>query len=566
MAVVLLSHFKLLWLDELITLHIARLAGPAAIWRALVNGADPNPPLTHIVVHLCRALFGERELALRLPAAVGYWIGLLSLFLYLLRRLPGTYALAGTLLSMCMASFEYSYESRSYGIFYGLAMLAFYCWSRTVDPERTGSERRNALIGMTLALATGISTNYFAVLAFFPIAGGELARTINPLRIQRRNGCGPAAAFDLRIWAALAVAGTPLLVYRPLIAHSIEQFAPYAWNKVSMDQVFDSYTEMVEIVLYPILALFLFAIVVQFISWSFANICTMCRAEIRPRWFASLINRRRSPGPVPAHELAGIFCLMAYPFLGYIVASIRGGMLSPRFVIPVCLGFSIAAMLVAFQLFSQTPRAGLCFALLFLAWFVSRTSVVGYWYSEQKDSFYKVLARLPKAERSVPADAPIVIPDPLFALTFQHYAPPEFTRRVVFPVDFPAVRSYRHDDSPEENLWAGRDSIYSLRIVSLATLQQDAGPYLMIASDGNWLLQDLSEHRYLYRRLPIDTRAGAIGGFTPLFHGVPSFYVGSGDRNDYFADSRQAIPFRVEDNLPGAKPHAEIDAMQVSGR
>ena len=35
-----------------------------------------------------------------------------------------------------------------------------------------------ALIGMVVALAAGISTNYFAVLAFLPPAFGELVRTV----------------------------------------------------------------------------------------------------------------------------------------------------------------------------------------------------------------------------------------------------------------------------------------------------------------------------------------------------------------------------------------------------
>ena len=50
-----LSSLKLLWLDELITLHIARLGSVSAIWQALGRGADPNPPLTHLLVHLCLA-------------------------------------------------------------------------------------------------------------------------------------------------------------------------------------------------------------------------------------------------------------------------------------------------------------------------------------------------------------------------------------------------------------------------------------------------------------------------------------------------------------------------------
>jgi hypothetical protein len=560
LAVVGLSHFKLLWLDELITLHIARLAGPAAIWNALAHGADPNPPVTHLLVHYSRAIFGERELALRLPAIVGYWIGLLSLFLYLLRRLSVTWALSGTLMSMCMASFEYSYESRSYGIFYGLAMLAFYMWSRAVDSDRSLSQQRTALFFTAVALALGISTNYFAVLAFLPIAAGQCARAIQKIyRTRIRYGIDSnlsaqiATTFELRIWVALVIAALPLLIYRPLITNSIAQFAPYAWNKVSLDQVFDSYTQMVEVVLYPILALFILALLAYLVTLPFQRVCVECRNEVRPKWLAVWINRRSWELAIPSYEAVGVLFLMAYPFLGYVIASIRGGMLSPRFVIPVCFGFAIGGVLVAYQLFGQWARSGLAVLVLFLLWFVCRESVVGYWYAEQKQCLYKVLDHLPEAEQSVPPNSPIVIPDPLLALTFQHYAPANVASRIVFPVDFPAIREYRHDDSPEENLWAGRNSIYSLHILPIATFEKNVGPYLIIASDGNWLLQDLSDHLYTYTRLPINTRAGAIGGFTPLARGVPTFYWTSGDKSRYFAYFQKTIPFRRSDNLPGAK-------------
>jgi hypothetical protein len=115
-------------------------------------------------------LFGEYEFALRLPVMIGYWIGMVALFQFLRRRVSATWALAAVFMSMSMAAFQYSYESRSYGIFYGLAMLAVYCWSCTVDPATSSRRRWFALIGMVVALAAGISTSYIAVLAFIPIA------------------------------------------------------------------------------------------------------------------------------------------------------------------------------------------------------------------------------------------------------------------------------------------------------------------------------------------------------------------------------------------------------------
>src|SRR6185437_6471673 len=300
-----------------------------------------------------RALFGDHTWAYRLPDFIGYWVGLLCLFLYLRRRVPGTWAIAGSLLSMCMASFEYSYESRSYGVFYGLAMLAFFCWALTVDPMRSTRARTFALAGMVFGLAAGISTNYFAVLAFLPIAAGEATRTVSWARDQAqvRGWIRLLPAIDWRIWIGMAVAATPLLGYRGLIAHSIAQFAPYAWNKVSVDYVFDSYTEMVEIILFPLVALFVFAAGLTVGVRQAAALCVPCQERVVPGWVHALVETGPSEPPIPWHEAAGVFAFMAYPFLGFLIASIKGGMLSPRFVIPVCFGFAIAGTVVAWRTF-----------------------------------------------------------------------------------------------------------------------------------------------------------------------------------------------------------------------
>lgn len=563
-VVVVLSGFKLLWLDELITLHIARQASVGAIWNALAQGADPNPPITHILVHYSRLAFGDHELAYRLPAIAGYWVGLVTLFAYLLRRVPPPWALAGTVLSMTMAAFEYSFESRSYAILYGLAMLAMFCWSVTVDSRSRINVRNLALVGMIFALAAGISTNYFAVLAFLPIAGGELARSIRKLTASPAPRRALLQAIDLRIWFGLALAGSTLLAYRSMIAHSIAEFAPHAWNKVSFDQVFDSYTEMVEIVLYPILALFVFALVLYFISRQVAPLETENRGAVSGRWFGSLLLSRSWQLPVPLHEGVAIFLLMAYPILGYIVASIRGGMLSPRFVIPVCFGFAIAATLIAFRLFRIQPRAATIMLCFCLAWFIARESVVAHMYSEQKQAFYRILDRIPQAQAALPSGVPIVIPDPLLALTFHHYAPPSLASRIAFPVDFPAIRHFRHDDSPEENLWAGRNSLYTLPILPLADFQHSANHYLVVANDGNWLLRDLRVHHYPVHRLPIDTRAEAIGGFTPLAHGTPSFFTSTGDAVTPPDSVRHfhLRPFHVADNLPDSNAIIPVETDQ----
>lgn len=547
-AVSTLSHFKLLWLDELITFHIANLGNFREIWQALAYAADPNPPLTHLAVLLSMRLFGTHELALRLPAIIGYWSGLLALFLFFIRRVPLIWALAGVFFSMANAAFDYSYESRSYGIFYGLAMIAFLCWTDAIDPLLSATRRRVALCGMTLALALGISSNYFAVLAFFPIAGGEIVRTVRLGRLYSHFGLSRRSAMHFSTWATLTLAATPMLAFRPLIQRSIAQFAPHAWNKVSLDQVFDSYLQMVEVILPPTIVLLILAFAVSLLS----RLCAHCREHLQPRWLSHLADHHAAHHPLslPLHEAAAVLLLMLYPFLGYLVASIKGGMLSPRFVIPVCLGFAIAGTISAFRVFGHLRYAGMIALTLAFAVFLGRAINVGYNYSQQRATFYQVLNNIPSAA----SNKPIVVADPLMVLTLQHYAPPAVASRIVFPVDFPAIRKVRGEDSPEENLWAGRNSIYHLPIVTLADFQRNAGDYLILASDGNWLVRDLWTHSYPVSRLNISFPAGTIKGFTPLNHADPVFFVAAGDRTYRTDLCPSPMPFLAAANLPSAPP------------
>lgn len=563
------SSVKLLWLDELITVHLAQLGSMHALWQALASGADPNPVLTYVLVHWSMIIFGHHEFAYRLPAMVGYWIGLLCLFVFLRQRLGGSWAIFGCLASMSMAAFDYSFESRSYAIVYGFAMLALLSWSIVAKPDVDPRARRLGLAGMIVALAAGISTNYFAVLAFFPPAVGEVVGTITRFRTRQNNQessshrGGPPLwnSVDLPVWLALVVSAAPLMVYLPLIKHSIAEFAPYAWNKVSLSQAVDSYTEMVEIILYPMLALAAAGIAV----WIARRWLVPAEYNAAPGWVAAVFAPRVAEPAILPHEAAAILALAAYPFWGYLVASIRGGMMSPRFVIPVCLGFAIAGAVIAQYLFRELPNIESVLIVVVLCWFCCREAVVGYWYKQQKDSFYRVVDSLGQAQQNMPAGSSIAIPDPLLVLTLQHYAPSKLNRSVVFPVDFPAIRYFRHDDSPEENIWAGRSSLYSLPVVTLAEFQHMSAQYLIVAGPKNWMLKDLSQHRYPFAKSPIEPGISDLGGFTPLAHGVLEFYQTSGDRSPIPDSpySKPPSPFKQSDNLPSAKWYAPPELLDA---
>ncbi len=474
-----LASIKLLWLDEFITFYITRLGNLHAIWTALQHGADPNPPLTYLLVFLSMKLFGQSAVALRLPDLLASWAGLVAIFFFLKKRVPPIYAATGVLFFMATAAFDYSFESRSYALMLGFCALSLVAWRSSIE----GAHKNWGAVGLAAALAAGLSSNYFAVLAFFPIAAGELVRDFRRRRI------------DWRVWLALAAGGSILLVYLPLINKAVATFSPYAWNKVHVDVISDSYTEMVEVILWPALGVIAIGLIVKLFE-----------------------NKETAEPALPLHEAVAAFVLMLYPVIAYVIAHIRGGMLSPRFVIPMCYGFAIAFAAMSYKILRRWEWAGPILALVLVGWVFAREGVVAKMYYDQRLALFRVVDSIPVA----PA---IAVTDSLLVLPLHHYAPPEIASHIVFPVDFHDIRKYKREDSPEQNLWNGRNGIYPIPIVPLDQFTATYKTYIVAAPANNWLLRTLVDEGDPARMLPIYTDTRDIQGFTPLSHGPVWFFA-----------------------------------------
>ena|SRR5437762_10022732 len=83
---------KLFWFDELLTMHVSHQPDLASVWRALMQGADLNPPILYGLTRFSELLFGAGQIGSRLPAIVGFWIFCLCLFRFVSVR---TSALSG---------------------------------------------------------------------------------------------------------------------------------------------------------------------------------------------------------------------------------------------------------------------------------------------------------------------------------------------------------------------------------------------------------------------------------------------------------------------------------------
>ena len=447
LAVVLAqATLKLVWADELITFYISRQPGLMGIWNALKAGTDPNPPLIHILVKASTAYFGNNAVGMRVPAILCGLLAIGAMWWMLRRWVRPTFALAGVLAFMASRGFDYAYDARSYAPMMGFAMASLALW--IASGERTGWRRHVALAGMAAALALGISSNYYCVLAFFPIAVGEI--------VARR--WRPA------VWIAMAFASLPLLTYLPLIRHNIAEFGPHAWNRPQASMIAMSYLELVEGIFWPVLGLAIW------VAW-------------RGRKKVSTEDTKVSQSKA---EMAAVGVVLVYPFLGFAIAVSGAGMISPRCVAPVCCGVGLAAGLLGQRAFGNSRKSAMAIVLLLVFWVSTREWICGNILLQQRRAFSILRMAAAKAGPDL-----ILVSDSSFVLPFYFYSDEDVRRRIFFPINFDAIHRFEVEDSGEQNLWAGRDGVFPFKIAQLragATLRQ--GDVLVARPDG-WLAQTL---------------------------------------------------------------------------
>ena len=494
---------KLLWTDELITLAIARQGSLAAIWRALAAGADPNPPLTHWLVLQSICALGQSALAVRLPAILCVLLALVCVWAILRRWVAPGFAAAGCLAFMATRGFDYAYDARSYAPLMGFTMASLACWLTACDHQESPRDwppqnlpRLTALAGMAAALALGLSSNYYGVLAFLPIAAGEIVRTARMRRIEPGT------------WLAMVAAALPLLAFRPLIRHNLAEFGPHAWNRPQPGMIVSSYLELVEGVFWPVLGFAFYAV------WKYRR-----ARSIEPAAPSAAPRAPSTPpgGPQP-HESSALLVLLLYPILGYLIALAGHGMISPRCVVPVCCGFGMAAALLGARLFAASPRAGLILLCSALVWVAARESACAFVLAQQRTAFFA----LRNAVAARPATQPILVADSLFVLPLAHYSSEPVRARIVFPIDFAAIHALEADDSGEQNLWAGRDGLFPFPIVPYDSTLLASPSFTVIARPNGWLAQSLTRNGFQLSGDAHDAHEqpwDQLGGiFTPMAH------------------------------------------------
>lgn len=208
-----IARHKLIWDDEFFTLYLSRPHTMAQMLEGLKTGADQHPPLFYYLIHQVTALFGLSHLTLRLLPMAGFGLMCICLFYLLRTRTSVLWAFLGMLMPLSSSAIYYASEARGYGSMLGFCSLALLAWQRI-----TSSHRRRVLWLCTLffASALAVSSHYYAVLFFFALALGEIARILQLRQI------------DIWVWLALSGAAVPPLAFLSVI-RSANSYSAHFW-------------------------------------------------------------------------------------------------------------------------------------------------------------------------------------------------------------------------------------------------------------------------------------------------------------------------------------------------
>ena len=276
------------WHDEIFTLLTASL--PLATLRdGYLAGVDLSLPLNTLATHMVHLTFGLGPITARLPAIVGFLTASGLTFALVRRRSNATVALGATMLLTGTLAWRYGTEARGYGLSLACAAGAWFGWVEAASGRRVIWS--TAIMG--LSLTAGLWTHHYFVLAFLPIAVGELVRQVGSRR------------FAARAWATMGLASLALVPLIPLIQVAAAQRTTF-WARPQISAIALVYPEVLDRLARWPLAL----VPVAMLLWLPVRLVRRTKIDRRLEFVQE---------PVPSHEIAAALTGLAIPAAGVLL-------------------------------------------------------------------------------------------------------------------------------------------------------------------------------------------------------------------------------------------------------
>ena len=160
-----ISQTRLLWFDELNTLHIAKLPDLATLWRLQNSWGGDSAPISYaILTRLVYVLSGNSELSIRLLSNVAMIAATIVVFDCARRLKNGKCGLMAMFVLCGSFLHYYGFEGRPYSLVVLLTAIALWLWLHTNENNTA------AAVAFGAAVFFVITIHFYGVLALTPFA------------------------------------------------------------------------------------------------------------------------------------------------------------------------------------------------------------------------------------------------------------------------------------------------------------------------------------------------------------------------------------------------------------
>lgn len=409
------------WFDELCTWAVVQQGGPRAIWNALWQSVDGQPPFYYMIVRFATWFVKTPEISYRIPSIAGLCATMVFVYL-MVRKLtnPIVGYLGALLIALTPLYHFYAVEARPYTLVVAFMAAAVHCY------QNASSKKWIVAMGLCLMFAQGV--HYYAILMFMPLAIAEASLSMT----QRRIRWG--------IWASLGVGVLPLIVCWPLLfrfkhyygAHFgshqtfLETMADYGWFIHSRDFAISRVVAGLPV------AIILIALLIAIRSG---------RGNGQP----SIKNISDFVLPI------GFLCLPVFMFL--VTEAAHSG-LADRYTLVSILGLPLTLTVLSPLEGSRFVRVLAIIAIVWLGYEGSREEKYYYSYSPEmvfsnpSDSFQRLSSQAGHPE------LPLVVSHSDDFIQLWYYAPPGFRPRFLWNSDPVEALAYKGFDTSDLELMA----------------------------------------------------------------------------------------------------------------
>ena len=405
-----------LWNDELYTWYFAQLPTLGDVWDELSTGVEQMPPFYYVVTRASLALFGDGELALRVPSIIGFLLACTCLFVVVARRTNAWYGLVGALVPLASGAATYAWEARPYALVVGFAAAAVLGHQLRADAVRP----RLAAIGLAVALAAATGIHYYGVLVVLPIALAEAVRVA-----MRRQ-------LDWAVVAALFAPIVPLAVSAPLIQEA-RRYSGAFWTEFDLGSPPEFFVFLLRADVFS---------ASRIPTWLGIGFATVLLG-------AALIVLLRRPRAAQT-EVAAAVGFLLLPLVGVLVGELVTGAYVERYVLAGVLGPALLIPLALHRLAGGRRSAAIAVAVALTLWF---GVLFQYWHRDvgvDIDRRERLVAFL--QEHPPPNGTAVAVAHPHDYLELAHYAPSSVAARLIRLSDPERALRYTGSRTSEDGL------------------------------------------------------------------------------------------------------------------